>query len=185
MPDQLRLHVNRQGLHSLEVPDSFETHDSFDVVLVNHGEAVHVHLHLDDGLAEIGSLEANNHYVQANTERTVRVTLDGTTDVFGKLKVVTSYGATTRYVDVEVVEPDANETTVRVDESLSKPQPAPEPQRSEPLLEHSAVPVLVLAAVAILLAALAVAFIQSTAIKLGAVAVIGAVVLAAAFLLFE
>lgn len=183
MPDTLRVHVNRQGLHSLEVPESYDAYGSFDVVLVNHGEAVHVHLHLDDGLADVGTLEATNHYVQANAERSVRVSLDGTTGVFGRLKVVTSYGATTRYVDVDVLEPDENQDTVKVDESLSKPAMA-EPDRTEPV-EDSAVPVLALAGVALVLAVGAVALFDSLAVVLGAVAVIAAVAIGVFFVLFE
>jgi len=185
VPDALRLHVNRQELHSLEVPDSFEAHDSFDVVLVNHGEAVHVHLHLDDGLAAVGALEANNHYVQANTERRVHVAVNGEPGVHGKLKVVTGYGATTRYVDIDIVEPEQSTETVQVGEELSRPQPIERTERSDPLVERSTTPVFLLAGVALLLAVAAVALIDSTAIALGAIAVIIAVLVATYVLVFD
>jgi len=72
--DALVVHVNRDELHGLAVPDSFEAGESFDVVLVNHGESTHVHLHLDDALSEQAALEAPNHHVEGGSERRVRVT---------------------------------------------------------------------------------------------------------------
>lgn len=123
MPDTLPVHVNRTSLHSLEVPERFETDDSFDVRLVNHGEPIHVHLHLDDRLSDVAAIDAPNHHVDRESERRVGVTVTEPGSVLGKLKVVTSYGAETRYVDIDLSEPTASEASVQVDESLSKPQP--------------------------------------------------------------
>ncbi|WP_209309492.1 DUF7524 family protein [Haloarcula amylovorans] len=123
MPDSLPVHINRQELHGLEVPDTFETSDSFDVRLVNHGESTHVHLHLDDSLSKLAALEATNYHVDRDSERRVRVTLDGDGETRGNLKVVTAYGSTTRYVDVRITEPEPDDEPVQVDEDLAKPQP--------------------------------------------------------------
>jgi len=123
VPDTLPVHVNRTSLHSLEVPERFETDDSFDVRLVNHGEPIHVHLHLDDRLSDVAAIDAPNHHVGRESERRVGVTVTEPGSVLGKLKVVTSYGAETRYVDIDLSEPTAGEESVQVDESLSKPQP--------------------------------------------------------------
>jgi len=132
VPDTLPVHVNRTSLHSLEVPEHFETDDSFDVRLVNHGEPIHVHLHLDDTLSDVASIDAPNHHVDRESERRVGVTVTGSGSVFGKLKVVTSYGAETRYVDVDLSEPVPTDESVQVDESLSKPQPkATDPSGSD------------------------------------------------------
>jgi len=124
--DALTVHVNRESTHSLSVPDSFEASDAFDVVLVNHGESTHVHLHLDDALSEQAAVEAPNHHVEGGGERAVRVkrTDDGTAR--GNLKVVTAYGATTRLVDLVLTEPAPTDDTVAVDEELAKPQPRTE-----------------------------------------------------------
>ena len=114
-------HINRTGIHSLEVPESFDTEGSFVVELRNEGEATHVHLHLDDALSEVANLDAGNHYVAGESSREVRVRVSpGGEPVRGKLKVVTAYGAETRYVDVEV-EP-ARKGSVAVDPELSKPR---------------------------------------------------------------
>ena len=123
MSDALTVHVNRESLHSLSVPDSFEASDSFDVVLVNHGESTHVHLHLDDALSEQAALDAPNHHVEGDGQRAVRVTRTGSGTARGNLKVVTAYGATTRLVDLVLTEPAATDEPVAVDEALAKPQP--------------------------------------------------------------
>jgi len=130
--DELPVHVSREELHALEVPTSFEADGPFDVRLVNHAESLHVHLHLDDSLSRVATIDASNHYVEGESERRVRVNvdtnrLDGET-VRGKIKVASAYGAETRWIDVDVREPEPEETTVQVDESLSEPQP----MQSEP-----------------------------------------------------
>jgi hypothetical protein len=126
------VHVNRSSLHSLEVPERFEADGSFDVRLINHGEPLHVHLHLDDALSDLASIEAPNHHVDRESERAIRVRVHRPGSVFGKLKIVTSYGAETRYIDVELEEPTEPDEPVQVDESLSKPQPKSSQESTEP-----------------------------------------------------
>ena len=123
--DRLSVHLNREELHAVEVPGSFETTGSFDVELINHGASVHAHLHLDDALSEQAAVDAPNHHVDGNGERLVRVTRIGDGTARGKLKVVTAYGATTRYVDLGLTEPVSTDEPVIVGEELSKPQPRP------------------------------------------------------------
>jgi hypothetical protein len=123
--DALPVHINREAPQSLAVPDSFEASDSFDVRLVNHGGSCHVHIHLDDALSEQAAVDAPNHHVDGNGERLVRVTRIGDGTARGKLKVVTAYGATTRYVDLRFTEPVSTDEPVIVGEELSKPQPRP------------------------------------------------------------
>jgi len=121
--DALTVDVNHGELHSLDLPETFETSESFDVVLVNHGEATHVHLHLDDSLSELAAIDAPNHHLKRDSERRVRVTLTADGTARGNLKVVTAYGATTRYIDLIVTEPTQTVETVEVGEELSKPKP--------------------------------------------------------------
>ncbi|MEF8855374.1 MAG: hypothetical protein V5A24_07790, partial [Haloarculaceae archaeon] len=158
MPDELPVHVSRQKLHAIEVPGTFETEGSFDVGLVNHGNSIHMHVHLDDALSEVAELSATNHHVAGESERVVRVIVDedrlGPQPVRGKLKVVSAYGASTRWVDVVLEEPDEEENTVRVDESLAEPSPRPEPEATGgPVFASPAVPIVALAALALLVAA--------------------------------
>lgn len=184
MPDTLPVYVNRESLHSLEVPDRFETDDSFEILLINHGEPIHVHLHLDDALSELASLEAPNHHVDRESERAVRATVHSDGSTFGKLKIVTSYGATTRYVDVDLQEPTASDEPVQVDESLSQPQPRDEqsvgddagdetdqPLRSLPL----PLSLLALGVVAVLVALVVAAWVGETVAWVGAAVVVLAV----------
>ena len=124
MSETLLTHINRDGLHHIDVAPSFETDDSFSVSLANHGAPIHVHLHLDDNLSDVASLSAGNHYIEANSTEAVPITVhDG--PARGKLKVVTGYGAETAYVDVDIAEIDPEKDSIPVDESLSKPRQKP------------------------------------------------------------
>ena len=191
MPDTLSVDVNREELHGLEVPNSFETTGSFAIELNNHGESLHVHLHLDDDLSAVASLEATNHHVESNGTRRVEVAVKPGASVRGKLKVVTAYGATTRYIDVILTEPEEQEDRVQVDESLSKPQPKP-PERnraatpssgSNPLTDRPELAVLGLGAVALVVAAYAALVLNNTVVVLGALAVLAGVLVAVYILL--
>ncbi|GGM47373.1 hypothetical protein GCM10009006_30710 [Haloarcula argentinensis] len=154
MPDSLPVHLNRTDIHSLEVPHEFDATGSFDVQLVNHGEALHVHLHLDDSLSSVASLDATNHHVRAETDRLVKITVDGDGPVRGKLKIVTGYGAETRYIDIYIPEGGTENEPVIVDDELSKPQPKPTTE-SEPSLEDlSAGPILAAGGFTVLIAGL-------------------------------
>jgi len=186
VPDVLPVHINREELHSLEVPATFEADGSFDVKLINHGESLHVHLHLDDPLSEMAAIEAVNHYVEGDSQRFVRVDvdpdrLDGSGRA-GKLKLASGYGATTRWVDIELSEPDPEEDSMDIAESLAKPQPK-EPKPS--VFERPEVPVLALGVVALLVAALTAVLIDSTVILVGSFVVLAGVLAALAFLIVD
>ncbi|QSG08862.1 DUF7524 family protein [Halapricum desulfuricans] len=185
MTDTLPVHVNRGQLHGLEVPNEVEVSGSFDVVLQNHGESVHVHLHLDDALSDIATLAANNHHVASDSSRRVTVDVSGSGPARGKLKVVTAYGATTRYVDVVLTEPENERRDVTVDESLSKPQPqavsahsgTTDPGASDfPLRPEMAV--LGLGGVALAIAAVAALVLDNTVVLLGSFVVLAGVLVA-------
>lgn len=186
MTDELPVHVSRTELHALEVPASVEVTGSFDVRLVNHGESLHIHLHLDDALSEVASIDAGNHYVEGDSERRVRIEIDpGSVDdddgTLGKLKVASAYGAETRWVDVEIQPPETTENSVEVGESLAKPKPR-EPDQSG-VFDGSEILVLALGAVALLVAALTAILIQNTMILLGSLVVLAGVLIALYLLL--
>jgi hypothetical protein len=185
--EELPVHVSREEIHSLDVPASFETGESFDVVFLNHGESVHVHLHLDDTLSEFAHIDASNHFVEGGSERAVRVYVEADVvpdeRVLGKLKLVTGYGARTRWVDIELVSPDEGTSDVRVDESLAKP-PAPEtPETGRSILGRPEVPVLGLGALALVVAGLAVVLVGEPVVVLGSLVVLAGV-LTAVYVLF-
>jgi len=169
VPEALTVHVNRGELHSLDPPDSFETSESFDVRLVNHGEATHVHLHLDDSLSQLAAIDAPNHHVDRQSERRVAVALTREGAARGNLKVVTAYGATTRYVEITVTEPEEPERKVAVSEELGKPQP--KPADDSPEVDIPLGPVSGVGGAAVLLAVGAAAISQGAVVTLAATVV--------------
>ena len=186
MPDTLPVYLNREELHSVEVPDTFETTGSFDVALVNHGTSVHVHLHLDDALSEIAALDASNHFIDSETQRVVTVEVTGDGEVTGKLKVASAYGAETRYVDVHLAEPEETESAVEVGESLSQPQPQSSETTTDAarsggaggagaLVDNPELVVLVLGGLALAAAVVAAVVIEETVVLLGALVVLAGV----------
>jgi hypothetical protein len=187
VPDELPVHVSREELHSLEVPESFEATDSFDLQLVNHGESVHLHIHLDDALSRVATVDAGNHHVERESRRYVRVDVD--TDkldeepLYGKVKIASAYGANTRWIDIKVVEPEESEQTVAVDESLAQPQTT-EPQETGPLVTPKLL-VFGIGVLALLVALTAAVVIQQTIVLVGSLVVLGGVLVALFFLLAE
>lgn len=139
MSDALAVSLNRDRLHDVEVAERYSADGPFVVELSNHGESMHVHLHLDDDLSTVAELEANNHYVEEDATVVVQVGVNPRSEpVTGKLKIVTGYGAETTYVDVRVEERDRRSTGggVDVDERLAEPrQRQPESNRSGALAE--------------------------------------------------
>ena len=124
---RLSVDLNRDGLHRIAAPSEFETDGPFEIRLRNHGEAIHVHLNLDEELSTVGSLGESNHYVAPYSRRSVEIDTKRTdAPVTGRLKVVTSYGAESAYTTVTVSPPGTVTNRVAVDEQLAKPQ------RSEP-----------------------------------------------------
>lgn len=186
MPSDLPVHVNRGQLHSLDVQPSFEGHGPFDVRLVNHGESLHVHVHLDDGLSRVAAIDAANHYVEQDSTRVVRVDVNedalGEEPIRGKLKVASAYGAETRWIDVELTEPTPEETPVQVDESLAKPRPEPERSPSPTLLRPE-VGVIALGFLALVVAlGVALTVGNTPPLLVGALVVLGGVLVALFFL---
>ena len=189
MTDTLPVHVNRDQLHGLEVPDGIKVSGSFDVVLQNHGESVHVHLHLDDALSSIATLSANNHHVESDSTRRITVDVSGTESIRGKLKVATAYGGTTRYVDIVFTKPEPQSRDVTVDESLSKPQPQANTTRTRDrdvgtfdISIRPEIAVLALGAVALAVAIAAALLLENIVVLLGSFVVLAGVLVAIYFL---
>jgi len=183
--DELPVHISREELHALEVPASFEATGPFDIRLVNHGKPLHVHLHLDDPLSGVASIDASNHYVEGKSERRVRVDVDSDRldeeSLLGKLKVASAYGAQTRWINVELAAPETDSSAVEVGESLAEPQPR-EPE-SGGLLDSPAIPVLALAAVALTVAAATAVLVRNTLVVVGSLVVLAGVLAALVVLL--
>lgn len=186
MTASLHVDLNGSGLHDVEAPEEFTVTGPFTVDLVNHGEAVHTHLNLDDQLSRVARLQAGNHYVEAGATRPVQVDVREVSEPrTGKLKVVTGYGARTHYVDVTVAPPVERTAPVDVDETLSKPrQPEPSSSPLDPVrdaVDDSALPVVVLGALAVLLALAVGVFANSVVVLVASIVVILGVVAAVGF----
>jgi hypothetical protein len=181
VPDDLVVHLNRAGPHSIEAePPQFQAGGPFDVVLRNHGTALHVHLHLDDDLSRQATLGTTNHYVDEGAVRRVRVTVaEPLEPVDGRLKLVTGYGSETAYARVDLAEREPDERQVRVDEALGQPRPSDAP---EPLVDADDLPVLALGAIALLVAAVAAVLIGGAAGVLGLLIVLVGLAVAIALL---
>lgn len=149
--------LNADGPHGIDVAaSSFRTGGPFEIVLDNHGAALHVYLQLDDDLAGAAELSALNHYVDEESLRRVAVDVDeARLPARGRLKIVTGYGAETAFVTVSVEPPEEVADRVDVDESLGKPRPRPAPAEGEPLVDPSVLPAIGLVALAIVVAAVA------------------------------
>lgn len=155
MTERLDVAVNRDGMHTLDVQENFETGGTFVVELRNYGEPAHVYLNLDDQLSELARIEATNHYVEADERRTVDVEVKDSTrwprdTIRGKLKVVVGHGQETRWVDV-TFDRTPDKEPVEVDPELTRMSSGPEhadPDRRVIRL----LPVGVLAVVAVILA---------------------------------
>ncbi|MFB6352939.1 MAG: hypothetical protein ABEJ92_02525 [Halobacteriales archaeon] len=181
MPDDLVVHLNRDGPHSIGVePRQFRADGAFDVVLRNHGAALHVHLHLDDDLSSHATLGTANHYVDEDAVRRVRVTVDDPGEpVTGRLKLVTGYGSETAYARVTLAEAGQDDRRVSVDEALGRPAGAADSGES---LEATDWPVLLLAVLAVVVAGVAAAVVGGPAAALGLFVVVAGLAVAIALL---
>ncbi|AZH25496.1 DUF7524 family protein [Haloplanus aerogenes] len=192
MTPVLLVELNRGELHSVEAPAEFATSEPFSVELRNHGEAVHVHVRADDALAAVARIDTDgNLYVERETTQSVPVGVeDVDSPVTGTLEIATGYGAEKRTVEV-TVEPQSDGQSVDVDETLSRPKQPNRDTDTTPLSERFAgalpgrrvIPVLVLGAVAIAVAAAVANAVRSPPVLVGAGVVVGAVLVALVALL--
>ncbi|MFB6084543.1 MAG: hypothetical protein ABEJ94_09895 [Halorientalis sp.] len=189
MPDELPVDVNRRERNSLDVPASIETDDSFVVRVRNHGNASRIHVHLDENLSAVASLAETNHYVEAQSTRDIPVSVHEHEPIHGKLKLSAGYGATTRWVDVELTEPD-DTGTVEVDERLAEPGGERDGDADDEsatdgsapgsmVADRPALPVLALGVLALVVAVGAASVFESGLVVAGAIVVFAAVVVAA------
>jgi hypothetical protein len=138
------VHVNRDSPERLEAATAtFETAESFTLLLEGHDSPTHVHCRLDDELARVASIPQSNYYVEtdARTPVPIEVEAGGLEDpVQGYLEVSTGYGAESAAIAI-TVEPGPDR--VEIDESLSKPKRSPtaqSPDQPEPLFGDLGLP---------------------------------------------
>ena len=112
----LTVYLNRSGLNTVETDrERVRSDDDVLVSLENHGKPTHVHLHLDDDLATLGTIEDPHWFVPRGERRDVLLQLtDGATGD-GRLEITAGYGQARTKVRVEA---GAEET------SQASPSPA-------------------------------------------------------------
>ena len=175
---RLPVDLNRDSLHEIAVPSTFDTDGPFEVQLRNHGEAIHVHLNLDDELSGVARVAETNHYVEPYSQRSIPIeTRAVSTPVTGRLKVVTGHGTKSTYSTVRLSPPGTATDHVTVDESLATPQRRePEPSSTGEQLAALAPKAVSVPGVAVL--AVLVAVVAAGVLTGSAVVLIGSLVVA-------
>jgi hypothetical protein len=191
----LLVELNRGELHQIEAPSEFATSEAFSLELRNHGESVHVHVHRDDDLSAVTTVDADgNLYVEGETTRSVPVEVSAAdSPVTGTLEIATGYGSERASVRVTV---ETRETgpDVEVDDTLSQPSGSDSSSDSESALlsdliaalpGRRIVPVFAVGVVATALAVWVAGTIDSPVVFIGAGVVVGAVIAALVSLFAE
>lgn len=113
MPESLPVELNGESVHAIEAPETFTTGGPFHVELQNEGGAVHIHIHLSDGLVRAARIEDGNHYVES--EETVRVPIGTVPErsATGYLEIVSGYGTERERVDVTISSAPASDRSTR------------------------------------------------------------------------
>ena len=113
MPESLPVELNGESVHAIEAPEAFTTGGPFHVELQNEGGAVHIHIHLSDGLVRAARIEDGNHYVES--EETVRVPVGTVPErsATGYLEIVSGYGTERERVDVTISSAPARDRSTR------------------------------------------------------------------------
>lgn len=185
MPESLDVRVGREGVHELDAPATFAAEESFRVRIRNYGRPVHVHLHPDETLTQATSVEGGNHYLEAEDSLTIPVTVNAELAPedrrSGTLRLVAGYGAAETEIEVELRSPAAS--SVVVDERLAEPRSTgSESGSGSRVLDRPTGRVLALGGLAVLVAVLAAAIVQTPAVIGGAAVVVVGVAVAVAFL---
>lgn len=187
MRRSLYVNLNRDGMKTLETDtDAFTTDGSFKIILENHGQPAHVHLHFDDQLASIATVEDPNWYVPAGDIQPVEVEVAEGRSGRGQIEISTGYGAERAQVDVQVEAGEdgqeaastESETTTTVSEQ------EPEVGTGTPDLSRWVLPGLFAAAGVLGAVALMVLVSPTAAVMLGALALLVAIA-AAGYLMIQ
>ncbi|MBS3760414.1 DUF7524 family protein [Halodesulfurarchaeum sp.] len=108
----LTVYLNREGLNTVETDKTaVNATRSVDIVLENHGKPTHVHLHMNDDLAMMGSIEEPNQFVPKGEWREVELQLTEAAQGSGRLEITVGYGQERESVEIEVEPPEDTEET--------------------------------------------------------------------------
>lgn len=101
------VYLNRDGLNTVEAEErSVQVSRSLSIVIENHGKPTHVHLHPDDDLATLGTIEDPNWFIPAGEWRDVELTVSEAATGHGRLEIAAGYGQEEEAINVDVTTPD-------------------------------------------------------------------------------
>ena len=184
MRRSLYVHLNRDGMKTLETDTTeFTTDGTFSIILENHGQPAHVHLHVDDNLANVATLEEPNWYVSAGDIEQVEVTVADGVLGGGVLEISTGYGAESAQIEVDVDTTDSDDEATTADSEPSTTTTAPEPETDREL-PRMVLPGLFAAAGVLGAVVLMVLVSPTAAVMLGALALLVAIA-AAGYLMVQ
>lgn len=110
--------LNRDGLNTVETDTkTVQAETSVDIILENHGKPSHVHLHPDDDLAVLGSVDASHLFVPEGEFREATLQLSPGATGEGRLDITIGYGQARTRIDIVVTK--AEEPSGKVDTKTS------------------------------------------------------------------
>lgn len=181
MPKTLSVHLNRDGPRDID-PEAaaLETDRSFVLEFVNHGQPLHVHVHLDEVLDGVVTPAETQLYVDEDETRSLEVAVPrGAGPVEGRLRLVTGYGAEEASVALSVTrERKDGGPDVAVDDTLTEKEAAPEPDTAASVTQV-VTPVVLAGVVVLVAAAAAIAVPDAGALAVGVAGVLAGVAVAA------
>ncbi len=140
----LTVYLNRDGLNTVETDQTaVRATRSINIVFENHGKPTHVHLHLDDDLATLGTIEEPHWFVPKGEWREADLKLMDSAEGSGRLEITAGYGQEQSTVDIEV-EPseESNSSGESAADKIgtvggtgARNQEAEEPRASDPLTD--------------------------------------------------
>lgn len=121
--------LNRDGLNTVTADERTVTVTrALSIALENHGKPTHVHLHLDDDLATIGTIEDPHWFIPKGEWREVELQVSEAATGNGRLRIEAGYGQEQERIDVDVTAPaDAEPEPVE-----PSPTAATEPEAEPP-----------------------------------------------------
>ena len=103
----LTVYLNRGGINTVETDQSrVRATRQVDISIENHGKPTHVHLHADDDLATLSTLEDPHVFVPNGEWREVGLKLSAPAEGKGRLEITAGYGKERETVDIEVEAPE-------------------------------------------------------------------------------
>ena len=132
----LTVYLNRDGLNTVEADQTtVRATESVEIALENHGKPTHVHLHLDDELATLGTVEDSHWFVPKDEWRAVDLAFMAGAEGSGRLEITAGYGQEREsvYFEVETATEAETPASDRIDTVGGSASEEPEVGDAEPV----------------------------------------------------